>query len=127
MRRDFDLGPEDARALDALGLSWEAIQLGPSRWILIHDYPIPPGYNVTKAQAAIRLDTYPPGIIDMVYFHPPLSRADGKTINNLSALAIDNRPFQQWSRHYGWRPGVDTLASHIRRIRGWLSHEFRKR
>jgi hypothetical protein len=127
MRRDFDLGPEDAGALDALGLPWEAIRSGPSRWILIHDYPIPPGYNLARAQAAIRLDTYPPGIIDMVYFHPPLARTDGKTINNLSALSIDNKDFQQWSRHYGWRPGVDTLASHIRRIRGWLSHEFRKR
>jgi hypothetical protein len=127
MRRDFDLGPEDVRALDALGLPWEAILSGKSRWILIHDYPIPSGYNHAKALAAIRLDTYPPGMIDMVYFHPLLARADGKTINNLSTLSIDNKDFQQWSRHYGWRPGVDTLASHIRRIRGWLSHEFRKR
>ncbi len=127
MRRDFDLGPEDARTLDALGLTWEAMSSGPSRWILIHDYPTPPGYNHAKAQAAIRLDTYPPGIIDMVYFHPPLARADGKAINNLSSLPIDSKDFQQWSRHYGWRPGVDTLASHIRRVRGWLSHEFRKR
>ena len=127
MRRDFVLGPEDARALDALGLPWEAIRWGPSRWVLIHNHPIPAGYNHATAQAALRLDTYPPGIIDMVYFDPPLARADGKTINNLSTLKIDNRDFQQWSRHYTWRPGVDTLASHIRRIRGWLSHEFRKR
>lgn len=127
MRRDFGLGPEDARVLDALGLPWEAIWSGPSRWILIQDHPIPPGYNHPKAMVAIRLDTYPPGIIDMAYFDPPLARADGKTINNLSTLSINGRPFQQWSRHYAWRPGVDTLATHLRRMRGWLNHEFRKR
>lgn len=127
MRRDFSLGPEDARALDALGLPWEAIRSGPSRWILIQDHPIPLGYNQPKATVAIRLDTYPPGIIDMAYFDPPLARADGKTINNLSTLSVNGRPFQQWSRHYAWRPGVDTLATHLRRMRGWLNHEFRKR
>ncbi|GAD58607.1 hypothetical protein MBEBAB_0857 [Brevundimonas abyssalis TAR-001] len=73
------------------------------------------------------MDTYPPGQIDMAYFDPPLARVDGKAINNLSALAIDGRTFQQWSRHYAWRSGVDTLATHLRRVRGWLTHEFRKR
>ena len=127
MRRDFELGGEDTRALDALGLPWQAIRSGPSRWILIQDYPIPPGYNHLKATLAIRLDTYPPGIIDMAYFDPPLARADGKTINNLSPATINGRSFQQWSRHYAWQPGVHTLATHLRCVRGWLSHEFRKR
>jgi len=127
MRREFDLGSEDTRALDALGLPWEAIRNGGVRWVLIHDHPIPAGYNQTTATVAIRLDTYPPGIIDMAYFSPPLARADGKLINNLSALTLDNRTFQQWSRHYAWRPGVHTLATHLRRVRGWLNHEFRKR
>lgn len=127
MRREFNLGPEDVRALDALGLPWEAICPGASRWIIIHNFPIPPGFNHTAAKVAIRLDTYPPGMIDMAYFDPPLARADGRTINNLSSLDIDGRPFQQWSRHYAWRPGIDTLATHLRRVRGWLNHEFRKR
>ncbi|WP_045318832.1 MULTISPECIES: E2/UBC family protein [Brevundimonas] len=127
MRRDFELGSEDVRALDALGLSWEAIRSGPSRWILIHNHPVPTGYTSSSATVAIRMDTYPPGQIDMAYFDPPLARVDGKAINNLSALAIDGRTFQQWSRHYAWRSGVDTLATHLRRVRGWLTHEFRKR
>ncbi|MFN4175540.1 E2/UBC family protein [Phenylobacterium sp.] len=127
MRREFELGPEDVRALEALGLPWETIRSSAVRWILIHEHPIPPGYNHATATVAIRIDTYPPGIIDMAFFHPALARADGKTINNLSQLTIDGRPFQQWSRHYAWRPGVDTLATHLRRVRGWLNHEFRKR
>jgi len=127
MRRDFVLGPKDVEALDALGCPWEAVRAGGSRWIIIHDFPVPPGYNVSLVRVAIRIDTYPPGIIDMAYFLPPLSRADGKVINNLSELTIDGAAYQQWSRHYSWRAGTDSLGSHLRRVRSWLKHELRKR
>lgn len=126
MRREFALGPDDIRALDALGCPWEAIVSAGVPWLLLHDHPVPPGYNADKAQAAVRMDTYP-ATLDMVYFYPPLARTDGKTINNLSFLGIDGRSFQQWSRHYTWRQGIDSLCTHLRRVRGWLKHEFRKR
>ena len=93
MRREFELGPEDVRALDALGLTWETVRDGAVRWILVHDHPIPAGFSHLTACAAIRIDTYPPGIIDMVYFYPPLARSDGKAINNLSVLQIDGKAF----------------------------------
>ncbi len=127
MRRDFDLGPEDVRALDALGRAWEAIKSGRARYVIVHGHPIPAGYNVAQARMAVRVDTYPPGPLDMAYFSPPLGRADGKAINNLSTLTIDGATYQQWSRHYGWRAGVDNLSRHLRRIRSWLTHEFHKR
>jgi len=127
MRREFELALEDVRALMALGLPWEAVRSGGARYIMVHEHPVCAGYNHPTATVALRIDTYPPGIIDMVYFNPPLARADGKTIKNLSLTEIDRCSFQQWSRHYAWRPGVDTLATHLRRIRGWLNHEFRKR
>ena len=73
------------------------------------------------------MNTYPQGMIDMAYFHPALSRVDGRLINNLSGLTIDDKPFQQWSRHYSWNTDRDSLATHIRRVRAWLKHEFRKR
>ncbi|MDR7062450.1 MULTISPECIES: E2/UBC family protein [unclassified Sphingopyxis] len=127
MRREFNLGPDDIRVLEALGCPWETIAQGGARWLLLRQHPIPEGYNVAQADVAIRLDAYPAGMIDMVYFSPPLSRADGKVINNLSALSIDNRSFQQWSRHYPWRQGVDSLCTHLRRVRAWLKNEFKKR
>jgi hypothetical protein len=127
MRRDFELGPDDARALNALGLAWETVRDGQNLWLIIHDFPIPAGYNIDRARAAIRLDTYPPGMIDMAYFHPPLSRADGRSINNLTAAQVDGAAYQQWSRHYAWTSGKDTLGTHVRKVRGWLKHEFRKR
>ena len=127
MRREFALGPEDIRALDAFGCPWETIICGSVRWLLIHGYAIIAGYDVEQAEVAIRLDSYPAGMIDMVYFNPPLARADGKVINNLSALTVDGKSFQQWSRHYGWRQGIDSLCTHLRRVRGWLKHELKKR
>lgn len=127
MRRDFELGTEDVRALDALGRSWEAIRSGAGRYVVIRSYPVPDGYNHPAVDVAIRVDVYPPGPLDMAYLHPALARVDGKAINNLSTLEIDGKPFQQWSRHYAFKPGVDSLASHLRRLRSWLTHEFRKR
>lgn len=127
MRRDFKLGSDDIRVLDALGCPWESITQGNTRWLLLHNHPIPVGYNVSEAEVAIRLDSYPAGMIDMVYFCPPLARADGQPIKNLSTLIIDDRNFQQWSRHYPWRQGIDSLCTHLRRARAWLKNEFKKR
>ncbi|GFM31604.1 E2/UBC family protein [Novosphingobium sp. PY1] len=127
MRRDFDLGPDDARALDALEYRWETVRSGGAMWVVIHDFPIPVGFNVGSAKVAIRVDTYPPGPIDMAYFSPPLARADGQRVNNLSAFTIEGEEYQQWSRHYAWNSARDTLGTHVRRVRGWLKHELRKR
>ena len=127
MRREFNLGPEDVRALEALGRPWETIRSGAARFILIHAHPVPPGYSINEVRVAIRIDTYPPGPLDMAYFFPALARTDGKAINNLSILTIDGEAYQQWSRHYAWRAGVDRLCSHIRRVRSWLTTELRKR
>ncbi|WP_293356311.1 E2/UBC family protein [Phenylobacterium sp.] len=127
MRRAFDLSPEDVRALEAIGRPWEAVKSAGSRFLLIHGHPVPSGYNHASVEVAIKLDVYPPGPLDMAYVYPVLAREDGKTINNLAMLEIDGRAFQQWSRHYGFRSGVDTLSSHLRRFRSWLTHEFRKR
>ena len=74
MRRGLDLGPEDTRALAALGYPWETVRQSSSLWLIIHNFPIPPGYNTQVARVGIRLDTYPPGRIDMAYFLPPLAR-----------------------------------------------------
>lgn len=127
MRREFDLGSDDARALEALGYRWETVKVAGGLWLIIHKFPVPAGYNVEAAQVAIRLDTYPPGIIDMAYFSPALARTDGRPINNLTEFPLDGSNYQQWSRHYSWTAGKDTLATHLRKVRGWLKHEFRKR
>lgn len=127
MRREVVLPDADVRELNALGLDWETIVAAGSNWLFIHGHPIPDGYNALIATLAIRLAAYPQGVLDMVYFDPPLARRDGQPIAGLSTLSVDGRSFQQWSRHYAWRAGEDSLTRHIRRGGAWLRREFEKR
>ena len=65
-RRQFDLPVEDTKFLDEYELPWETIVDG-SMWVLIHEFPVPPGYNHAKVTAAIRIETgYPNTELNMV-------------------------------------------------------------
>lgn len=124
IRKDFDLPEEDEEFLDSLGLLWEAIGNQPGMWVVINDYPIPPGYNVTKADVALSIvGTYPAAQIDMAYFYPPLVKNSGRIINNVFEQPLGAKKFQGWSRHRKageWRPGVDCIATHLCLVDNWL-------
>lgn len=124
LRRQFHLPADDVGYLDCLGLPWEAIQNPHGRWVLIHHHPLPAGYNVETATVAIRVEGgYPPGALDMAFFLPHLSRADGRAIHAVSSVTIDGANYQQWSRHYTWQEDVDTLATHHLHVKNWLEVE----
>lgn len=126
-RRAFDLPEKDEAFLNSLGLIWETVQEGDVRWLLIHIYPISAGYNICNAKLAIKINGgYPPAKLDMAYFLLGLSKTSGTNIPNLSQLAFDGDQFQQWSRHYEWREGIDTLATHYLRIEHWLLDELKR-
>ncbi|MCC7333849.1 MAG: multiubiquitin domain-containing protein [Pirellulaceae bacterium] len=126
-RRAFDLPEEDAAFLNSLGLNWETVKEERVRWLLIHGYPIPHGFNVNRATMAIKVEGgYPPAKLDMAYFLPHLSKQSGTGIPNLTPLKIDGEEYQQWSRHYEWREGVDDLAVHYRRVEQWLLDELKR-
>jgi len=129
MRRMFRLPEADEDHLNLAGLRWETIVEGAARWLLVHAAPVAPGYNVTIADRAFSIDAgYPSSQIDMVYFHPSLSRLDGRTIAALSTTTIDGRTFQRWSRHRTpanpWRPGIDDISTHMLQVDQWLEREF---
>ena len=130
MRREFDLPEEDLFFLDNLGLSWEAINLR-EKWVVIHDHPVFPGYNVPKAHRGLKIEpSYPETQIDMVYFLPELVRVDGKSINNLTPHSFDGNNWQRWSRHRTsknpWRPGIDNIEMHLALVNNWLKREFER-
>jgi hypothetical protein len=131
LRRQFKLPAEDMEFLEGRGQEWETVVDGGAQWVLMQGFFIPSGYNVGQATAAIRIiANYPEAALDMVYFEPHLSRADGKSINALSAYTLDGRNFQQWSRHRpgnSWRVGEDNLATHCTYAMGWLKDELTKR
>jgi len=132
MRRDFQLPEADTDYLNSLGLLWETIKDQGMQWVVINDYPVVPGYNVTKVKVAVKIETgYPRSPLDMAYFHPALARKDGQPIGALSPQNITGLPFQRWSRHRTpvnpWRDGVDDLSTHMTLVSFWFEQEFIKR
>src|SRR5688500_4928840 len=110
MRRQFSLPENDVDFLDSKGFLWETLLESNFHWLLISEYPIPTGYNVQKAAVALYIiPSYPAAPLDMAFFFPHLSKANGRIINAVSPRQIDGKPFQQWSRHRTpaspWKPG----------------------
>ena len=131
MRRQFQLPEGDEGGIEARGLPWETIVEGGSRWLLIHNFPVPVGYNHLTASAALRIPpSYPDDQIDMVYFSPALALASGKAIGALTLTTIDGKSYQQWSRHRTeanpWRPGLDDVGTHLLQVESWLARELVK-
>ncbi len=129
MRRGFQLPEEDEQFVEGLGMPWETVKEGETCWLVIHNWPVPSGYNYSAVLAGLMLPaSYPDGQIDMVYFHPHLSLTCGKGINNLTPRPFDGKEWQQWSRHRTadnpWRAGVDTVATHLLLVDHWLKREL---
>jgi hypothetical protein len=131
LRRQFTLPEEDMEYLDSLGNAWEAIENG-GRWLLVHDFKVPDGYNHKEVTLTMRIEGgYPTAQIDMIYVHPALARIDGQPIGALAQMIIDGKAYQRWSRHRTgqnpWRPGLDNLSTHIPLAEFWFKQEFIKR
>lgn len=131
MRRDFALPEEDMDWLTACGLQFELVLESGVQRVIVHDWPVPAGYNVAAVSVNVRIEPgYPDSQIDMAYFAPDLARADGQAIAALSPDQFDGRSWQRWSRHRTpanpWRPGIDNLATHFASIDDWLARELRK-
>ncbi|MBL0102418.1 MAG: hypothetical protein IPP51_00760 [Bacteroidetes bacterium] len=132
LRREYSLLEEDVEFLDGLELPWEAVNIQGVQWVFVHSYPILEGYNVSIVTVGVRFSPgYATAQLDMAYFTPALSRSDAQSIGALSAVSLDGKEFQQWSRHRTpknpWRPGIDNLSTHFAYIESWLCDEFIKR
>ena len=128
-RRQFRLPAEDQPALDRLGLRWETLVDQKRQWVVISDFTLPSGFIQATAHLAIEINgAYPVGPLDMAYFSPALCMPSGRVIPQTQVTEqIDGRPFQRWSRHRTsenqWRPGEDSLDTHIDYIVAFLTHE----
>ncbi|GAB3910099.1 multiubiquitin domain-containing protein [Mucilaginibacter boryungensis] len=131
-KRDFLLPQEDVSYLEEKGLAYETLLSDGAQWVILRDYPLPAGYSQRHTDVAIRIpQNYPIAPLDMFYMYPNLARTDGQPIGALSPLAIEDKQYQQWSRHRTannqWVPGEDNLATHIALMNHSLNEEFTKR
>lgn len=132
MRKDFALSELDGEFLQSTGLEWETVIENGVMRVIVYGFPVPLGYNLSTVDLNVRIERgYPDSQIDMVYFHPHLSRADGRPIPALANDQFDGRAWQRWSRHRTgqnpWRPGVDYLGTHLGLVTSWLERELKKR
>jgi hypothetical protein len=130
-RLQFSLPEEDLHWLSESGYRYELVAEGGVLRVVIHDHPVPSGYNVGEVAANVRIDPgYPDSQIDMVYFHPHLQRTDGRQIAALATDKFDGKVWQRWSRHRTpanpWRPGIDNLQTHFALVTEWLDREIAK-
>lgn len=128
-RREFTLSAGDCAFLDGLQLQWEALNRAGRLWVIIHNVPLPEGFQVASADVAIEIAPgYPTSQLDMAYFYPPLGLTTGKALRCVEAVEqLDGRGWQRWSRHRLaaslWVPGVDDLESHFGYVKDWLTRE----
>lgn len=131
MRRQFHLPETDNEYLAVLNLPWEAIKDGATQWVLINDFPVLEGYNISKVNVAVNIQPgYPVAPLDMAYFFPHLQLLNRKQIGALAFHSIDGKVYQRWSRHRTaanpWRPGLDDLSTHLELVKFWFERELRK-
>ena len=131
-RRQFHLPEADAAGLDDAGFNWETVSVSNNGWLLVHGHRVPSGYNIEATSVAVQIPGgYPTAALDMVFFHPPLSRKDGRGIPNTESTAsIDGKNWQRWSRHYTssnpWIPGEYNVLTHLALVNHWLEREFQR-
>jgi len=129
IRRNFFLPEEDTEFLNKQNIQWETISSG-GMWLILHDYPVPEGYNVASAEVALMIPpSYPVTQIDMAYFFPQLQKKSGRVINATTPQVIEGRTFQRWSRHRlpgEWVPGLDNVSTHLCLVDNWLVNDLNR-
>ena len=130
-RREFELPSFDLEYLERRGLPWEAVLEASVRWVILHEYSTPTGYNHAAVSAALQLSaSYPDTQIDMVYFYPHLNRTNGRPVPKVSNHNFDGKAWQRWSRHRTavnpWRRGYDCIETHVLLVDDWLEREIRR-
>jgi Prokaryotic E2 family E/Multiubiquitin len=128
-RRQFALLDVDEDFLDRHHVHWETIEDGGRRWLLLHGYPTPSGYNVRRVTLALEIATsYPGAQIDMFFLQPPVVLTSGLPLPNTEGrVLIGGLSYQQWSRHRGqssaWRPETDNVVTHLALVESALAKE----
>lgn len=134
--RAFQLLPKDHQYLDALGLKWETViehdaATGATRrWLLIHDYPLLEGFSQSEVKLAQEIvPDYPAAQIDMFYFLPFVSLANGQEVPSTQVRAtIKGVTYQGWSRHRNgvsaWDPNSDCVQTQMALVESCMFKEL---
>ncbi len=131
LRSMFSLIEDDYEFLKVNGYEYEAVSENRVNRLIIYNFNVPPGYNVSTSNLYLRIEpNYPDTEIDMFYFYPHLQKIDGKMIEALIYEDFDGKSWQRWSRHRSgenkWRPEIDCVRTHVELINEVLKLELKK-
>jgi hypothetical protein len=128
----FVLPDREIKVLDSNGLDWSTRKDHQGRNILtIYQYPLPSGYREKVADISFIIpNNFPESQIDMAYFYPALTRADGIDLKAITGETFFGLSWQRWSRHRTpdnpWFPGEDDIGTHLAYVEGWLRSELKR-
>ncbi len=116
------LAEDDTNFLQSRGLTFRTHAEGEVVNLVISDYGLPPGYDVTHADLLIRLPNgFPDARPDMFWLSPAVAyQAGAMPPGSEQREVYVERTWQRWSRHLNendWRPGIDNLQSYLRFVR----------
>lgn len=116
----MNLLEDDEQYLKDKGYTYETYpQSDGSVFLVIKDYPIPANLSPNKADILVKIPRlYPQSQMDMFWVRPAVRLANNNQYPNAADVFEDNLglSWQRFSRHYNtnpWRPGVDSLISHL--------------
>lgn len=111
----------DQRYLSDNSILNECVTDGSQKGVILKSFQLPENhFQVSAADILVILPNgYPDLPPDMFYIDPWLTLGDTGQCAKATdqPLQFGGRRWQRWSRHNNqWRPGVDFLRTHIRRI-----------
>lgn len=113
---------DDIEYLKEKGFEYELVPTGGEIHLIIHHFPFE-GYSPKEADLLIRLlPGYPQTAVDMFYTIPDVKLPSGAFPQRSDQHPqIGGKGWQQWSRHYAWRSGIDNLRTYIAAVTAEIS------
>ena len=114
----------EVEALRAEGRSVDLTEAEGFANVVLHSYPLPPGYNKATTELLVKVPvSYPNGRPDMFWVDEDLLLKDGRCPK--SADSIETPLGKKWRRFswhpQGWNPGTDNLRTYLEFVNGRLA------
>jgi hypothetical protein len=115
-----ELPERDLEYLKEKEYNYELIPHNNGCLLVLRNISFPAAYNIQVVDVLIQIPAgYSNTPLDM-FFTPEVKLADGNPpancegrLNFDDSTAITPKSWQQWSRHYAWRAGIDSLRTFI--------------
>jgi hypothetical protein len=115
---------QEAEVLRAEGQSVDLIEAEGLVNLVLHSYPLPPGYNKATTELLVKIPaSYPNGRPDMFWVDEDLLLKDGRCPRSADLIeTILGKKWRRFSWHpQGWNPGTDNLRTYLEFVNARLA------